>query len=220
MVLGGAVELAAPGRPAEVLVDAATAARIAPQPRPGPRCGPAGFQQAEQQKPDQAHPGIAPAGGGGCASAGLTEGAALGAHAREPGRADCGWEGERGRGGRRKGGGQGREEVKEGGETRRDGEKVEMEKGSGGERERGMGRRCGERGEEGGERRLRIFTQEWGECSLAAHRSEERALGNKRQPWSPAGTRGSGRASPAHSAPASAVGQPFLHRAPCAPSRL
>lgn len=61
VVLGGAVELAAPGRPAEVLVDAAAAARIAPQPRPGTRGGPAGLQQAEQQDPDQAHRGIAPA---------------------------------------------------------------------------------------------------------------------------------------------------------------
>lgn len=145
VVLGGAVELAAPGRPAEVLVDAPTAARIAPQPRPGPRRGPAGFQQAEQQKPDQAHPGIAPARGDGCASAGLTEGAALGAHARAPGCADCGWEGERGRGRPGRGGGQGREKEKEGGETRRDGEKGEREKRTCGERERRMERRCGER---------------------------------------------------------------------------
>lgn len=186
VVLGGAVELAAPGRPAEVLVDAPTAARIPPQPCPGPRRGPARFQQAKQQKPDQAHPGIAPARGGGCASAGLTEGAALGAHARAPGCADCGWEGERGRGRPGRGGGQGREEKKEGGETRRDGEKGEMEK------------RTVERGKEGwredaekgrGRRREKTsnFHPGMGECSLAAHSSEERALGNKRRPWSPAG---------------------------------
>lgn len=94
---------------------------------------------------------------------------------------------------------------------------------------KGRGRKgCVERGKEGwredaekGRGRWREKTSNFrpgiGECSLAVHSSEERALGNKRRPWSPAGARDSGRASPAHSAPASAVGQPLLHRAPCAP---
>lgn len=216
MVLGGAVELAAPGRPAEVLVDAPTAARIAPQPCPGPRRGPAGFQQAKQQKPDQAHPGIAPARGGGCASAGLTEGAALGAHARAPGCADCGWEEESGRGRPGRGGGQGREEEKEGGETRRDGKKGEMEKRTCGERERRMERRCGER-ERKVERKDFKFSPRNG--GMFPCRTQLRRKGARQQKAAvvPGGARGSGPASPAHSAPASAVGQPLLRRAPCAP---
>lgn len=126
VVLGSAVELAAPGRPAEVLVNAATAARIASKSRPGPRSWPAGFQQAEQQKPDQAHPGIAPARSGGCASAGLTK-ARRREHtlARQAGSTVA----------RREREGEGdREEVGDGeggrgGETRRDGKRWRWRKG-------------------------------------------------------------------------------------------
>ena len=110
VVLRGAVELAAPGRPAEVLVDAAAAARIPPRPRHGARGRPAGLQQAEQQQPDQVHRGIAPASRRRLqASAAPMEGTASRAGARcsepapAPGGADSG-SAERGRGGEGRGG--------------------------------------------------------------------------------------------------------------------